>query len=442
MRPWYLVLCLCFASCSLDQLFASETGPRRVDERRAALAGVRRVDGRHLRLYTDLPPGDAIDGLGNVFDAAVEEWAEYFGIAPERIARWRMQGFLIEDRAKFAALGLLPETNPDFVHGYCQGRELWLAEQPSDYYRRHLLLHEGTHGFMYSFLGERAPGWYMEGMAELLGTHRWRNGRLELRQMPADRDDVPMWGRIKLVQESKAMPLSAVLSLGEGRALSTDEYGWCWALCKFLDSHPRLGDKFRQLSKQLDIQDFNNQFRETYERQWSDLAFEWQAFVAALDYGYDTQRMTVEHSPSFKTRPPRTIKLPVNRGWKATGWLLEAGHTYDISAEGQYQIAHEEIAGTSQPWPCEPGGVTLEYHDGLPLGILLGLLRPVNDQKSADFPERIVVGLQASVTPQVDSILYLRVNDWPDRLSDNQGSLQVTIAPRQSADATIDTPGR
>jgi len=430
MRLWYPVLCLYFASCSLGQLFASEIGPRRVDERRAALAGIRRIDGRHLQLYTDLPPGDAVDGLGNVFDAAVEKWGEYFGISPEHTARWRMQGFLIEDRAKFAALGLLPETNPDFVNGYCQGRELWLAEQPSDYYRRHLLLHEGTHGFMYSFLGERAPGWYMEGMAELLGTHSWRNGRLELRKLPADRDDVPMWGRIKLVQESKALPLSAVLALGEGRALSTDEYGWCWALCKFLDSHPQRGARFRQLSEQLDEQNLNRRFREIYEQDWADMVFEWQAFIAALDYGFDIEAMTVMHSRASPVEAEQEVSVRTDRGWQSTGWRLKAGETYTITATGRYEISGTETDGESQPWPCEPGGVTLEYHDGLPLGMLVGLLRPFDEENSANISERFPVGLEARVTPQNDSILYLRVNDWPDRLSDNQGMLQVSIVPR------------
>ena len=425
-----LALLICFIGFSLCQTAAVETSVRRVDERRAALAGIRRVDGRHLRLYTDLPRGNTVDGLGNVFDAAVEGWAEYFGIAPERTARWRMQGFLVEDRAKFAALGLLPETNPDFVNGYCQGRELWLAEQPSDYYRRHLLLHEGTHGFMYAFLGEGAPGWYMEGMAELLGTHRWQEGRLALRQLPANRDDVPMWGRIKLVQENRALPLPAVLAFGEGRALSTDQYCWCWALCTFLDSHPRLGEQFRSLSKRINSKDFNKAFRETYRRQWSDLLFEWQTFVAALDYGYDTEKMTVIHREASPVGAKAEITIAADRGWQSTGWQLQAGRTYAVAATGRYEIARETIAGESQSWPCEPGGVTLEYHDGLPLGMLLGLLRPVDGQSVNDLSEPLALGLQASVTPQVDAILYLRVNDWPGRLSDNQGRLRVSIVSR------------
>lgn len=425
-----LTLHFFIASCLLCLPVVADTSVRQVDGCRAAQVGIRRIDGRHLRLYTDLPHGDAVDGLGNVFDAGVEEWTRYFGIAPERTAHWHVQGFLMKDRAKFAALGLLPETNSDFVHGYCQGGELWLAEQPSDYYRRHLLLHEGTHAFMYAFLGEQAPGWYMEGMAELLGTHRWENGKLTVRQLPEDRDDVPMWGRIKLIQESDPVSLPAVLALGDSRALTTDEYAWCWALCKYLDSHPKLGERFRKLSKQINNSNFNGQFREVFRQQWDDMLFEWQAFVAALDYGYDTERMTVKHKEAAPVEGDKEVTIAVDRGWQSTGWRLQAGKTYSISAKGRYEIAREEIDGVSVPWPCEPGGVTLEYHDGHPLGITLGLLRPVDPSLSANLSEQIAVGLQSRVTPSVDAILYLRVNDWPARLSDNQGTLRVSIAPQ------------
>ena len=396
---------------------------RRVDERRAAQVGIRRVESRHLRLYTDLPSGDAVDGLGNVFDAAVDAWTQYFGIPLERTARWRMQGFLIEDRAKFAALGLLPEANSDFAHGFCQGGELWLVEQPSNYYRRHLLLHEGTHGFMHAFVGDVGVGWYWEGMAELLGTHRWEEGRLELRQLPDDRDEVPMWGRITLVRESEPLSLPALLTLGQGRALTTDEYAWCWALCKFLDSHPRWGDKFRDLQSIVAEKDFNKRFRAAFQDDWADLLFEWQAFVAELDYGYDIEAMTVVHKDPTEVTAGAKVQISADRGWQSTGWLLKSGKSYQISAAGRFEIARED----GKPWPCEPGGVTLDYHDGHPLGMLLGVLRPTDPDRAADFSEPIPVGLGTTVTPGSDAILYLRVNDWPGRLSDNGGTLEASV---------------
>ncbi len=424
-----IIALLCLTLISVRPCVASAVEVREVDERRANAVGIRQIEGRHLRLFTDLPPGQSVDELPAVFDAAVRQWSTYFNIPADQTADWHMQGFLIQDRTEFAALDLLPETNPDFVNGYCQGRELWLMEQPSNYYRRHLLLHEGTHGFMYAFLGEAAPGWVMEGMAELLGTHLWSNNRLQLRTMPANRNKVPMWGRIKLIrdaqQQNKVLTIPEVLNLDRRRALSTEGYAWCWALCKFLDSHPRWQKPFRQMARAADDAKFNQHFRQQFRAAWPDLRFEWSAFVATLDYGYDAKRMAIKHAKSSQIENQADATLAADQGWQSTGWHLSAGRTYEIAAEGRYQIAHD-----STPWPCEPGGVTLKYHEGQSLGMLLGVLRPVDSTKTTDFSRPLAIGLGATVEVEADAILYMRVNDSAARLSDNQGSLQVRIAPR------------
>ncbi len=403
------------------------TSTRKVDARRAAQVGIREIVGKHFRLSTDLPAGNDVDELPQIFDAAVDDWAEYFGIAPQKLRNWQMRGYLMQDRAKFAALGLLPKANPDFVHGFASGDQLWLMEQPSDYYRRHLLLHEGTHGFMIAQLGDTGPGWYMEGMAELFGTHRWQEGRLQMRDMPADRTLVPMWGRIKLIREAceadRALDLPAVLAIDKRRALSTGEYAWCWALCKFLDSHPRWQTKFWSLPKVVAQPRFNEHFRDLFHDDWADLTAEWRTFVAMLDYGYDFERMAMQHRQAAPVDAQATATIAAGRGWQSTGWLLRAGREVRVTAKGRYQIANDEDA--SVPWPCEPGGITIEYHDGRPLGILLGMLRSTVNNR---FSPPIALGLAGSITPKSDAILYLRVNDSPARLSDNLGTLRATIA--------------
>ncbi|NOZ39262.1 MAG: hypothetical protein GXP24_03445 [Planctomycetes bacterium] len=407
--------------------------PRQVDERRAAQVGLRKIVGRHLRLYTDLPPSDAVDSLPAVFDAAVPLWAEYFQVDVGQLRNWRMQGYLIQERAKFAALGLLPKEKPDFATGFSNGNELWLMEQPSDYFRRHLLLHEGTHGFMYTELGDTGAGWYMEGMAELFGTHRWQQGKLDLRVMPSSRQEVPMWGRIKLVREAyragTPLDLPQVISLKKRRAFSTSEYAWAWALCQFLDSHPRWQKKFRQLTKHVNEQNFNQRFRHDFQAEWPELLTEWQAFVATLDYGYDAHRMAMQHLPvspvtdETLTAGKSSVTIAADRGWQSTGWLFEAGQEFRVTAEGRYQIAIG-LNADGGPWPCEPGGVTLEYHAGHPLGMLLGAWRSLASNR---FSKPITVGLTAKLKPPEDAVLYLRVNDSPARLSDNRGSLDVSI---------------
>lgn len=411
-----LLLNLLLSILCVSQAFAAE--PREVDERQVARVGIRRVDSQYLTLYTDLPPHDAIDELGEIFDAAVPQWCSYFGVSQEKLPGWRVQGFLMQDRVKFAALELLPQRKPNFGNGYCQDRELWLMEQPSDYYRRHLLLHEGTHAFMYAFVDDDAPGWYMEGMAELLGTHHWEQSRLTLRHFPKTREETPMWGRIKIIRESKPLSVEAILSLRQGQALVTEQYAWCWALCSFLDSHPQWQDEFRSAQQFVGKENFNRRFRKLFADQWPDLCFEWTGFVATLDYGFDAQRMAMSHVKAPETVRDATCEISAERGWQSSGWVLQAGREYDLSATGRYTIAAD-----NQPWPCEPGGVTLQYHDGQPLGKLIGLLRPAKDSATVSPP--LSLGLKSRIVPRVDSILYLRVNEPASALSDNRGTLQV-----------------
>lgn len=411
---------------------AQTTPPREFDARRVAAAGIRLLEGRHIQLLTDLPSSAAVDELPRVFDAAVPEWAAYFGVPTNKV-RGRWLAFLIQDREKFAALGLLPEANPNFVNGFAFGYELWLKEQPSDYYRRHLLLHEGTHAFMQTQFGGAGPGWYMEGMAELLGTHSWRDDQLKLGVMPAGRDDVPMWGRTKIVRdavaEGKAWPLDAVLEVDNRRALSTEHYAWTWALATLLDGHPQFQKRFRELKQRVAEPEFNACFRESFAKDWSDLLAEWDAFVSQLDYGYDVPRMAMTHRPAEPVESAsKRVSIEANRGWQSTGWLLRAGQSYRVTASGRFQIADD-----GQPWPCEAGGVTIEYHDGMPLGALLGAFR-TTDSNHSTFAHPQIIGRESMLRPDRDAVLYVRLNDSGSQLSDNVGELTVKISPQINAD--------
>jgi len=411
-------------------MFAS---PREVEQGKLESAGIRTLVGRHLVLHTDVPSDPEVDRLPALFAEAVPQWAEYFGVDRAATAAWRARAYLIADRRRFDALGLMPVEIAQFVNGISLGDELWLYEQPSAYYRRHLLLHEGTHAFMSRFLGGCGPGWYMEGTAELLATHRLdekQTPQLTLGTMPRDRSEVPMLGRIKLVRDAvakgRALDFPVVLLIDNRRQLDNEAYAWCWSAAVFLDSHPQYQQRFRQLKAHVRNIDFNNIVRRTYADDWANLLAEWQAFVATLDYGYDFQRMAI----GFRAGRPvsgrvHRATIAADRGWQSSGAALEAGQTYRISAHGRYVIAEEPHAGATRAWPCEPGGVTIEYHEGRPLGMLLGALDA--RRTGATLADAFEIGLGTSVTPTASGTLYLRVNDSPARLGDNRGTLNIVI---------------
>jgi hypothetical protein len=398
-----------------------------VDEDRARAAGIRQLTGKYLTLYTDVESSPEVDRLPAIFDLAVPQWAEYFGVQQSQLANWHVQGFLIGNRQPFEALQLMPAGNEEFPNGISIGREFWFKAQPSDYYQRHLMLHEGTHVFMISFLGGCGPGWYMEGTAELFGTHRFdeRYKQLTLRAMPQNRDEVPMWGRIKLISASRAKaarPFAAVLSTDNRRQMGDEQYAWCWAAVKFLDSHPRYRDQFRKLKNNVTYADFNDRFRRAYQAQWAGMQAEWLAYIAALDYGYDFERMAIDFRSGKPCHDSVEVKLATDRGWQSSGVRLEAGKSYRITATGKYEIAND-----GEPWPCEPGGVTIDYHDGRPLGLLLGALD--SNANGVTLANPFPVGLDKTITPTATGTLYLRVNDSPAKLDDNRGTLTATISP-------------
>jgi hypothetical protein len=337
---------------------------------------------------------------------------------------------VIQNKDRFTRAGLFPENLPPFPHGYSLGSQFWLYDQPSGYYRRHLVLHEGTHCFMNRWLGGSGPPWYSEGMAELLATHRWQAGKLELAVMPRTNDEVPYWGRVKIVRDEVAaghgLPLAEIMKYDAHAHLKNEPYGWCWGAAAFLDANPHTQAAFRELK--ADVKDrtleFSQRFYNRLAPQWRAISEDWQLFAMQCDYGYDFARAAVVRKPTAPLPPDgATVTLAADRGWQSTGYNLEAGRTYTLAASGRFQVA-----GAPRPWPCEAGGVTLHYHNGRPLGMLLAAVS--NDDAPLDITPLATgqsIGLAGQITPAAAGTLYLSINEAAAGLADNQGTLTVEI---------------
>ena len=416
--------------------------PVAVDADRVRAAGLRDFVGKHLTLYTDLPATPALAELPLAFDAAVPQWCRFFKVDPARVANWRMHAFLMKDKARFVAAGVLPASLPEFKNGFCADADLWFYEQPTDYYRRHLLLHEGTHGFMLTLLGSCGTAWFSEGVAELAATHRWdstapSDRRLTLGDVPRNREEVPAWGRIATIKaDLKAGRFRTIADLVDDsvRGYSdVESYAWCWTLSFFLSHHPRYRDRFMGLLTDVAKPDFNDLFRKRFAADRDDMNREWTVFVRELEYGVDVGRVAIDFRPGA---PPPVATAPVDvaadRGWQSSGLKLEAGKTYRVRATGRFQVA----AVDGKSWPCEAGGITIRYYRGRPLGILLGAIEPdatkpvANPANSASgLIAPIEIGLETTLTPTATGTLYLRTNDSNGELSDNAGSLRVEVTP-------------
>ncbi len=325
----------------------AEFGHPQHDDAKLSVANIRKIASEHLTVYTDLPQGD-VDEFPRVFDLAVPQWQSYFNLAAEKIAKWRMTAYVIKDKELFRREGLLPADLPDFAHGFQRAFEIWVYEQPSDYYRRHLLLHEGTHGVMNTLLGGAGPPWYMEGVAELLGTHQWDGEKLTLSYNPPHTDEVPYWGRVKIIRDDFAadagMTLQSVMNYDNRAHQNVNAYAWCWAACLFLDSHPQTQRAFREMQQQvrLPAADFNRRLTEQID-DFNRIANEqWFLFVQSMEYGSQVEAAMVHYKDGAPLPAAgAVVDIQANQGWQSSGVEVEAGKKYQLRAAGKYIIAHE-----------------------------------------------------------------------------------------------------
>jgi hypothetical protein len=128
---------------------------------------------------------------------------------------------------------------------------------------------------------------------------------------------------------------------------------------------------------------------------------------------------------------------------------LQADIKYQLKASGRYQVANKP-----KIWWCEPGGVSIRYYQGRPLGVLLAAVRPENpsmrsqaetgneknlsmrsqaepgNENISAFLQPITVGLGTTIVPQQSGTLFLKINDSAAELDDNAGELRVEIGKR------------
>ncbi|MFO0923444.1 MAG: hypothetical protein U0905_13250 [Pirellulales bacterium] len=399
---------------------------------KVAAFGMHEVRGKHLRLITDLPLDDEIRSLPKVFDAAIPQWQSYFGKEIDNLSEWKAVAALIGDRQKFVDIGMLTKNIPNFKEGYQAGGRLFVMEQPSPYYRRHLLLHEGTHWFMANLFGGNGPTWYMEGMADLLATHAWDGSRVELAIMPKRSEDVPYWGRVKVIKEQlqlkQAPSLDAIMKIQGSARMEVEAYAWSWAACLFFTHHPQGKEVLRAIaSKKLDYSDqLNKDLVEQLKADWPRIKATWEGFASELDYGYDLDRAFPAPNRQSKPMSDKQTKIEIDAGlgWQSTGVIVQRGQKIHLQSSGRYRVFREE-----GDWLAEPNGITLRYVDDHPLGMLLAtVVAPPRPGELVTRKWKVVpIGRDATFECEEAGELLLKINDRPSELADNDGRCQVVI---------------
>lgn len=407
----------------------------------AARAPLRKIEGEWVDVITDLPPAEATDMLAESFDAAVPQWLKYWGVERQAVDDWHVTVYVMQSKDDFLRRGLLPDSLPDFRHGYAVGNTAWVIAQESDYYTRHLVLHEGVHSLAFHLFHGTGPFWFMEGTAELLATHHGVGSQIRLPVVPRDREATPLWGRLKLIDQRRDARMSpsiqTIMRYPNQLTEDVESYAWSWAAVTLLDMYPEYrreliaaADRGRDQSPQFTRSIYRQLFN-----QWPVLRTRWRIFIDGFDYGYDVSRNRVgldAGAPLWKGSAAGeagalTVRVAADRGWQSAGVRIAAGTKLKLTAEGRYTLGNDPA-----PWVCEPQGVTIRYHRGRPLGMILATVVPTRPPSTATIqPLQIEpIGREGTVEVDEESWLLLQVGDSPAELADNMGHATVRIEPQ------------
>ncbi len=451
--------------------------PIDIDSGQVAAAGLRQLRGKHLLLFTDIPERADIEELVTVFDAAVPQWCRLLDVRETKAKPWCLVAFLIRDREKFMAAGLMPDDLPDFPTGFNRGYHFWIYEQPGNYYTRHLVLHEGTHAFMQWFLAGSGPAWYSEGMAEKIGLHRWQNQTLELNARLTSNRQCDYWGRPRFISEAlqrnHGIRLDQIFDFGAINFKDVGSYAWSWAACEFLSRHPTAAEEFRRLTKHAETTTlaFSVKFKSWFsDPEWEQLERDWRLFINELTYGTTSDRSSLSAAEIREAQGATEISLRCDRSWQSVGRRVKEGEVLSLSADGQFTVMQvdparplrdqdfhtpdelqnilfeqennsptEELAGDGKnknvlspasgaadertKVPCDAGGITLRYYRGKRLGMLMAAVLQDNQTLSDPIP----VGLDQSFTTNSSGTLVFRINESPAQMADNAGALQILL---------------
>lgn len=436
-----------------------------IDIQLAADSGLSVYSGEHLILFSDLRDDKKAEDLIRSYDSAVPQWCKYFGIDPDKAVGWKLRAFLLQGPGKverFEKAKLIQQPLPGFAAGYQLDHNIYLYDQPGDYYTRHLLLHEGTHAFMQWFLNGPGAPWYSEGMSELQAVHKKTKNSVALLHRLKNRSEAPFWGRVKLIKDEyaagQAMTLEDVLAIPYNAFRNVRFYAWSWAACEFFNNHPLSQEAFRDLrnSTTLSYEDFNSTFKQKLDSHWNQLSLDWALFIEEMEYGFDVEKGRISDA---QKKPDdgdlSAFSLAVDRSWQKTGITVRAGEKFAFQASGRFRVGQtvvDDQASTDQnaaapptiyPWRSEANGITIDYYRGQPLGQLqAGILLvdsgspkagegnpPDSNLPKSNLPRVILAIPVGAGVPEIEipanGVLCFRINESPANLSDNQGALDV-----------------
>lgn len=324
------------------------------DPARLTASGIRMQSSKHLVLLSDV---DDLSGsyLTEAADALFATLQRSVGPVANAAdgSEFQVTGCLIEAGERFEQAGVMPD--PDFTirHGRHLGYRFWMFNPSTDYYRRHLLLHEFVHCYMMCEHGMQniPPLWFTEGMAEYWATHTMEHSaasgepasqgsseavfgrnensvQFQFGVLPASTDAFPGWGRISEIRRSFQLEpicaedfgsvrgtfakgstadfgteqrrsdhwiagqpaLDSILNPPTSKFADDSQYAYAWALCWFLHNHPDYRQPFTEVQKMRRGDLFRAAFDQNLSALLPAMGIDWLLTVDSLTEGFDPAR--------------------------------------------------------------------------------------------------------------------------------------------------------
>ena len=389
------------------------------------------VEGKHIVLKSDSGSRESLVELAEAYDAAVPQWERFWQLPLGTLDRWRVDAFVMADPQRFRDSGNLP---PDlsFPFGYAIDSNIWVIRQKSEYYTRHLLLHEGVHALAIELFGGTGPSWFAEGLAEMLSVHRGTGRQVEVNVVPESTQVVPYWGRFKLLSqrrdEQRIPTLDAVLQYPPDLKSDVESYGWSWVAAMLLTEYPEYRPAVLAEAKNGSLRTvaFSIAFKRRLSQQWPIVQARWRMLTNTIDYGFDWSRERIDLAIRDKLWRGNPIEATIqaDRGWQSVGVRFAPGMRVKVSPRGRCSVDDDP-----KPWISEPPGVTIHYANNRPLGQLLVCVLPNKTDEQRQLEPLLIRSVESDTEIVIDEHCWLlfRINDHLGDLGNNRGGYTVSI---------------
>jgi hypothetical protein len=219
--------------------------------------------------------------------------------------------------------------------------------------------HELVHAYCTQTFGSTGPGWYSEGMAELVVQRSTRNSGV---RCSAD--------QIRILRDSHQICLSEVLSSGNSSkrimeslnaklanrknpyrpvpitdweqqdidniAAARQDYLRSWALCYLLLHNPNYGPRFKLLGRKF-VTRAEADFSSVFAPMHREIAFEYSFFLKNIGVGYRVDLCSWDWSTRFQcagSGDTESVKVGAALGYQPSGLSVREGRMYRYTAEG------------------------------------------------------------------------------------------------------------